>query len=92
MAGDGLVHRIVQNLGGEVVEGALIGATDIHARTPADRLKPFENLDILGGIRSLGRTGAEKIVHGLFPFMAGTISARIASGQDGARYAAPDAT
>src|SRR5204863_5338347 len=45
--GDRLVHRIVEDLGDEVVEGALIGPTDIHARTPAYRLEPFQDLDIL---------------------------------------------
>ena len=50
VAGDGLVHRIVERLGGEVVQRPLVGAADIHAGPPAHRLQPFENLDVLGGI------------------------------------------
>jgi hypothetical protein len=34
-----------KNLGDQVVQRALVGAADIHARPLADRLQPFENLD-----------------------------------------------
>ena len=81
MAGDGLVHGVVEDLGREMVERALVGAADIHAGTPANGLKSLKNLDIFGRIGGLGRTGAEEIVHDLFPFMAGTISAWEALGQ-----------
>ena len=39
-----------------MVEGALIGAADIHARTPAHRLKPFQDLahGSLGGAVNKG--------------------------------------
>ena len=47
MAGDHLVHRIVDDLGRQMMQGAFVGAADIHARPLADRLQPFENLDIL---------------------------------------------
>ena len=45
VAGDRLVHRIVDHLGGEVVERALVGAADVHAGAAADGLEPFEHLD-----------------------------------------------
>src|SRR5262249_30741498 len=53
MAGHGFVHRIVEDFGDEVVEGALVGAADIHAGAAADRLQPFEDFDIL---RRIART------------------------------------
>ncbi len=61
-AGDGLVHSIVEDLGGEMVKRALIGAADIHAGPAAHRLQPFENLDIFGRIaRGLGAGAGEEI-------------------------------
>lgn len=45
MAGHGLIHRVVQDLGDKMVQGALIGAPDIHAGSFAYRLQPLENLD-----------------------------------------------
>ncbi len=65
MAGHRLVHCIVEDLGGEVVEAALVGSADIHPRPAADRFQPFQNLDIFGGISlagGLGRT-VEQIGH-----------------------------
>ena len=41
----GLVHRIVQHLGGQMVQGALIGAADIHAGAFAHRFQPFQHFD-----------------------------------------------
>ena len=38
VAGDGLIHRIVDNLGGEVMERAVVGPADVHAGAAADRL------------------------------------------------------
>jgi hypothetical protein len=58
MAGHRLVHRIVEHLGGEVVERPLVGAADIHARPPADRLQPLEDLD-RGGVIFGGRRGGD---------------------------------
>ena len=60
MAGDRLVHRVVDDLGGEVMERALVGAADVHAGAAADRLEAFEDLDrgcvvIVGRRRCLGR-------------------------------------
>ena len=59
MAGDRLVHRIVDDLGGEVVKGAGVGAADVHAGAAADRLEPFEHLD-RGRVVAVGRGGAEE--------------------------------
>ena len=53
-AGDGLVHAIVDHLGGEMVERPLVGAADIHARAAADGLQPLEHLD-RGRIVTFGR-------------------------------------
>ena len=50
MVGHRLVHRVVQDFGRQVMEGIDVGAADIHARTAADRLKPLQHLDVLGGI------------------------------------------
>ena len=54
MAGDRLVHRIVEHFGGEVVQRALVGAADVHAGAAADGLEPFQHLD-RGGIVAVGR-------------------------------------
>ena len=35
---------------GQVVQRTLVGAADIHAGTAADRLQPFQDLDVLGRI------------------------------------------
>ena len=56
VAGDRLVHRIVDDLGGEVVERARVGAADVHARPAADRLEPLQHLD-RGGVVAVGRGG-----------------------------------
>ena len=50
MAGDGLVHGVVEHFGEEVVQRALVGAADVHARPLAHRLEAFQYLDVLGGI------------------------------------------
>ena len=46
VAGDRLVHAVVDHLGEEVMQRLLVGAADIHARPPADRLEPLEDLDV----------------------------------------------
>ena len=51
VAGDGLVHRVVQHLGHQVVQRAFIGAADIHAGAFADRFQPLKHLDRGGGSR-----------------------------------------
>ena len=50
MAGHRLVHRVVDDLGGQVVQRVVVGAADIHARAAADGLQPLQHLDVLGGI------------------------------------------
>ena len=40
-----LVHAVVQHLGREMVQRALIRAADIHAGTATHRLQPFQHLD-----------------------------------------------
>jgi hypothetical protein len=61
VAGHRLVHRIVDDLGEEMVQRLLVGAADIHARPPAHRLQPFEHLDMAGVVALaavLGRRAA----------------------------------
>ena len=55
VAGDGLVHGVVEQLGEEVVQSPLVDAADIHARAFAHRLKTLEDFDVLGGIGGHGR-------------------------------------
>ncbi len=58
VAGDGLVHRVVEHLGHEMMHGPFIGAADVHAGALADRLEPLQHLDIAGGVGIvLGRGG-----------------------------------
>ena len=72
MAGDRLVHRIVEDLGHKVMQGAFIGAADIHAGALADRFQSLQHLDRGCGIAfHAGIGGREKVVgHGLLVFMA----------------------
>ncbi len=66
MAGDGLVHRVVERFRGEVMQRPLVGAADIHPGAPAHRFEPFEDLDVLGGVAivELAREIVEEIRHG----------------------------
>ena len=50
VAGHGLVHRIVEHLGDQMVQGALVRAADIHARPAAHRLQALEDLDVVRGV------------------------------------------
>ena len=54
VAGDRLVHRIVDHLGEQVVQRLLVGAADIHAGPAAHRLQPFQHLDVGGRVAALG--------------------------------------
>ncbi len=65
MAGNRLVHRVVEDFGHQMVHRTLVGAADIHARTTAHRLQPLKNLDVLGGVGfGLGqRHVLEQITH-----------------------------
>jgi hypothetical protein len=56
-AGDGLVHAVVDDLGRKVVERAVVGAADVHARAAADGLEAFEHLDC-GCVVAFGRGGS----------------------------------
>ena len=60
-----LIHRIVDDLGGEVVERSGVGAADVHAGPAPDRLESFQNLD-RGSVVIVGRrggTGSKKVGH-----------------------------
>ncbi len=46
VAVDRLVHGVVDRLGEQVMQRLLVGAADIHAGPPADRLEPFQHLDV----------------------------------------------
>ncbi len=55
VAGERLVHGVVDHLGEEVMHRLLVGAADIHAGAAAHRFEPLQNLDILRGVAGLGR-------------------------------------
>ena len=63
VAGHRLVHGVVQHLGEQVMQGALVGAADVHAGAPAHGLQPLQHLDVLGRVaagarrRRVGRGG-----------------------------------
>ena len=59
VAGHRLVHRIVDDLGEEVVQGSFVGAADIHAGAAADGLEPLQDLDRGGGITAFARRSVE---------------------------------
>ena len=64
LAGHRLVHGVVEDFGGEVMQCALIGAADIHAGPAPDRLEAFQNLDVLRRVaarRGSRRCRVEKI-------------------------------
>ncbi len=65
VSGNRLVHRIVDDLGGEVVEGTGVGAADVHAGPAADWLEPFEHLDrrSVVTVRRGGCGGGEQVGH-----------------------------
>jgi hypothetical protein len=59
VSGQRLVDRVVDDLPDQVVEPALAGRADVHARTLADGLEPLEDLDRRGvvGDRVIGDVG-----------------------------------
>ena len=63
MARHRLVHAVVEHLGGQVMQRALVGAADIHARPAPHGFQPLEHLD-RGGVIGFGRGGGfgEQIV------------------------------
>ncbi len=60
VAGQRLVHGIVDHLGEQVMQRLLVGAADIHAGPAAHRLEPFQHLDVRGGVAGLGRRAARR--------------------------------
>ena len=67
VAGDGLVHGVVDDFGEEVVQRLLVGAADVHAGTAAHGFKAFEDLDVggrvvVGGVPRFAAGGF--VVHG----------------------------
>ena len=55
VAGDRLVHGIVDHLGEQVMQRLLVGAADIHAGPAAHRLEPFQHLDIARRVAAFPR-------------------------------------
>ena len=47
VAGKRLIDRIVHNLIDEVMQASRRSRTDVHARSLPDRLKPFQDLDLV---------------------------------------------
>ncbi len=64
MACHRLVHRVVDDLGGKVVIGALVNAADIHAGAQADRLQRLQHLDGRGVV-GVGRAREKVVGHGV---------------------------
>ena len=63
---DRLVHRVVQDLGHQVMQRALVGAADIHARPQPDGLHLVERLDCAGAIVLFRLVILEEVaVHGI---------------------------
>ena len=86
VAGHRLVHGVVEHFGEEVVQGALVGAADIHARTFAHRLQPFEHLDGGGVVSGALRTAGGRCAGG--GFRRGLGSGRLRLGRwGGLRFA-----
>ena len=74
VAGQRLVHGVVDDLGEQVMQRLLVGAADIHAGAAAHRLEPLQNLDVLGGVAGFaagagGRAGGS--ARGAAPAFAG---------------------
>ena len=60
VAGQRLVHGVVDHFGEQVMQRLLVGAADIHARPPAHRLEAFQHLDVLGGVAGLRRAARSR--------------------------------
>ena len=52
VAGHRLVDRVVDDLPDQVVQSGETGGPDVHAGPLADRIEPFEDLDVLGVVVS----------------------------------------
>jgi len=58
VAGDRLVHGVVEHLGHEMMQRPLVGAADIHGGALADGFQPLQHLDIARGVGIIfGRCG-----------------------------------
>ncbi len=55
ITGHRLIHRIVQNLGHQMMQRLLIGTADIHTGTCPNRFQTFQNLNVLCRITGLCR-------------------------------------
>ena len=55
VAGQRLVHGVVDHFREEVMQRLLVGAADIHAGPAAHRLEPFQHLDVLGAVAGVRR-------------------------------------
>ena len=55
VAGHGLVHRIIEDFGEQMVQSAFVGAADIHAGAFADGFQPLQHFDRRSGIAGGGR-------------------------------------
>ena len=55
VAGQRLVHGVVDHLGEQVMQRLLVGAADIHAGPPPHRLQTLQHLDVLGGVAGFAR-------------------------------------
>ena len=53
VAVDVLVDGVVEDFPREVVQPLGVDAADVHGRPLADRLQPFEDLDVLRAVRRL---------------------------------------
>ena len=69
VAGQRLVDRVVDDLPDQVVEAALAGRADVHARPLAHRLEALEDLDRGGVVRAVGlavRRAGHRVLRELF--------------------------
>ena len=67
VAGDRLVHGVVEQFRGQMVQGMLVGAADEHAGSAADRLEALQDLDVRGGVLFRGggtRPALDNLRHG----------------------------
>jgi hypothetical protein len=58
VTGKRLIHRVVDDLGEQVMQRPLIGAADVHSGPAANRLEAFQYLDVAGRVAGLGAAGA----------------------------------
>ena len=64
-----LVHRVVDDLGKQMVQRLLVGAADIHAGPAPHRLQALEHLDVSSGIAGFGAARSRGDLElGLFRF------------------------